>query len=100
MKLTNVGLSPSKQHKNSNDVLVNSRSNVAVLQHLDFAFEERVTSICPVRTLREIVEDVREYQRVSIKCFCPCNHNVLVLALCSQQSYKQLIYASVYFRLL
>lgn len=67
MKLSNVGLSPSKQHKNSNDVLVNSRSNVAVLRHLDFAFEERVTSICPVRTLREIVEDVREYQRVTVK---------------------------------
>lgn len=70
MKLSGVNLSPSKQSQNANDVLVNGRTKMAVVQHLPFAFEDGIDTISPMKPLCDIMRDMREYQMVSVMyCF-------------------------------
>lgn len=66
MKLSGVNLSATKQSKNANDVLVNSRTKVAVVRHLPFAFEDNLGMISPIKPLCDIIRDVREYQSLSV----------------------------------
>ncbi|XP_017212030.1 uncharacterized protein isoform X2 [Danio rerio] len=67
VKLSFVEHSPSKQHNNTNDLLVKSGTKVSVLRRLEFAREDGLTSRAPVRSLSDIQRDVREYQRVTVK---------------------------------
>ncbi|XP_073727043.1 uncharacterized protein [Misgurnus anguillicaudatus] len=67
LKLTDIGLSPSRQAKNTNDVTVNSRTKISVVRQLSYVFEEKLSATTPLLTLGEIYKDTREYQLVSVK---------------------------------
>ncbi|XP_065139046.1 uncharacterized protein [Paramisgurnus dabryanus] len=66
VKLSGVRLSPSLQNQGRDDVLVNSYSRVSIIRRLPFAFDGlRATS--DSKTLRDIANDVRQYQRVTVQ---------------------------------
>lgn len=80
MKLSGVTLSPSFQNQGRDDIIVNSYSNVSIIQWLPFAFDDGLRAISDARRLMEIANDIREYQRVILffhaerfkvyRCYC------------------------------
>lgn len=47
------------------DVMVNSYSSIRCVRKLQFAFDDKLQDTIEDKTLKEIVDDPREYQKVS-----------------------------------
>lgn len=95
MKLSGVGFSPSKQIKNTNDILVNSKSKASIVRRLAFAFEDKLIPSSAVRVLSDIIKDFREFQRVSVKhlfsnfqkmCLCDAHIKLLTKSMEGQKA--------------
>nr|XP_021329714.1 uncharacterized protein LOC108190180 [Danio rerio]XP_021332030.1 uncharacterized protein LOC108190180 [Danio rerio] len=67
VKLCNVQLSPSRYRSGETDIIFNSGSTLSCVRHLNFVFDESCRVDVRDVTLKEIVENGREYQRVNIK---------------------------------
>lgn len=65
VRLCDVVLSPSCQQNGEMDVLVNRRTSLTCVRLLNFAFEESSCLVLQDMTLQDILNDPREYQRVS-----------------------------------
>jgi len=66
VKMSGVSFSKSRQAKDKYDVLFNTRSKLSIVQKLAFAFDDKLLEQDVIKSLDEIHQDVREYQRVSV----------------------------------
>ena len=58
-------LTPSRQHRGEDDILVNERSVLTCVRNLAFCFDDLLPNEQGTRSLADIISDPREYQMVS-----------------------------------